>query len=93
MIDPKISFKILIEKMFEESLGKSKLMNDLVGNVTVVASELARIAELLVSMNERIGKHEQAITVLLNIQNEKNKKENIVDFTINSKQEPPTKPN
>lgn len=93
MIDTKNGFKVLVEKMFEESLGKSKLMNDLVNNVTVVASELTRIAQLLLAMNERIKKHEEAITLLLNIQNDKNKKDSVVDFTINTKQEPPTKPN
>lgn len=93
MIDAKKGFKILAEKIFEESLGKSKLMNELVANVSVVASELARIAELLLAINERINKHEQAIALLLNIQNEKNKKDSVVDYTIKTKQEPPTKPN
>jgi len=93
MIDAKNGFKFLVEKIFEESLEKSKLMKNLVNNVTTVASELARIAELLLAMNERITKHEQAITILLNIQNEKNKKDSTLDFTVNTKQEPPTKPN
>ena len=93
MNDAKGGFKFLMEKLFDESLENSKFMNKIVDNITIMASEFARMAELLVKFNERINQHEQAISLLLSIQNEKNKKDNIMDFSLGSKDEPPTKPN
>ena len=88
----KNSFKTLLEKVFDESLESSKFMNKIINNVTLMATETKKIAELLMRMNDRINQHEKIILMLLDAQNEKDKKEKIVDYVMKPK-EGSSKPN
>lgn len=86
-------FKSLMEKLFDDSLEKSKFMNKVIDNITIIASEFTRLTEIMVTINNRINQHEQAISLLLNVHNEKNKQDNIAEFMPKGKNEPPSKPN
>ena len=88
----KSTFKSFLEKAFDESLESSTFMQKVVDSITIVANETKKVAELMLRINDRLNQHEKIILMLLDVQNEKQKKEQYVDHVSKSK-EGSSKPN
>jgi|APGre2960657404_1045060.scaffolds.fasta_scaffold323677_2 hypothetical protein len=69
------SFKSFLGKVFEDSLSSSEFMKKIIDNVTTVAAETKKIADLMLKMNERLNQHERVILTLLDLHNERERKE------------------
>lgn len=89
------SLKSFVGKMFEESLQASEFMSKIIDNVGKMAVETKKMADLLLKVNERLNQHERVILTLLDLHNERERKEKEknVDYTSVKSAEKPPKPN
>ena len=78
----KRGLKDIINELFESSLTSSKFIQKIVQNITIVANESKKIADVLLTLNDKINYHEQLILKLINIQIENKDK---LDYNIKSK--------
>ena len=78
----KRGLKDIINELFESSLTSSKFIQKIVQNITIVANESKKIADVLLTLNDKINYHEQLILKLINIQIENKDK---LDYDIKSK--------
>lgn len=68
-------FKSFLGKVFEDSLSSSKFMKKIIDSVATIAAETKKIADLMLKMNERLNQHERVILTLLDLHNERERKE------------------
>jgi len=78
----KRGLKDIINELFESSLISSKFIQKIVQNITIVANESKKIADVLLTLNDKINYHEQLILKLINMQIENKDK---LDYDIKSK--------
>lgn len=86
----KSPFKTMIEGFIEEKIATSTHINKIVTSLTLVAVETKKIAETILTLNERLNTHEELILKLAQTQR-KDPTESI-DNMLKAKPKP-TKPN
>lgn len=75
----KDSIKSMIDKLVEESLMASHHIKKLLNSITILAAETKKLTELVITMNNRLNKHEEIILRLANQPKEnRTEAENIV---------------
>lgn len=72
---PQDGSKSFLKKIFEEYLQASELAKKLVDNITITALETKKIADLMLKMNDRLNQQERVILTLLDLHNERERRE------------------
>lgn len=57
----KLEFKSLVNKLVENTVLSSTTISTLVENMQTLSLELSKVLSILVKINDRLNKHEQAI--------------------------------
>jgi len=89
-MNSKSGLRVIIEDFFEDSLASSSLTKKMLQSISLIANETKKIADALITINDRLNQHEQVILKLVNMQVEKKDKQ--ADYTLKPK-EGPSKPN
>lgn len=85
------SLKKMLKNFIEQSIETSTYVNKLMSNVTLIATESKKIADIIFLLNKRIDDHEILILKLLEHQHSASK--NSVDVNILKTKEKSSKPN
>lgn len=89
------SLKSCLVKIFEEYLQTSKLMIGIVTSTNIIVAETKKVVELMLKTNERLDQHERVLSTLLELYNEREKKEKekYISLIDTESKEKPQKPN
>ena len=84
----KTGIKSIIDEVLENAVNSSSAVGLLLNSVKLLATEMKKVAENVMTINERLNEHEKAIELLCKLQDEKT---DFVDYAKTIK--PTTKPN
>jgi len=84
----KTGIKSIIDEMLENAVNSSSVVGLLLNSVKLLATETKKVAENLMTINERLNEHEKAIELLCKLQSEKT---DVVSYAKTTKTT--TKPN
>lgn len=89
------SLKSRLVKIFEEYLQTSRLMIGVVTSTNIIVAESKKVVELMLKTNERLDQHERVLSTLLELYNEREKKEKekYISLIDTGSKEKPQKPN
>jgi len=70
MSQEKSGLKNIIDNFFENSLAASKYMKTMIHNISLVATETKKLADIILRMNDRLDRHEIAIADLYDLKSD-----------------------
>lgn len=90
-----MDIKSIVNEVVENAVVRSQTIGALIKNVKVIADEMTRIFQLLIKVNERLNKHEEAILHLCESQSVKgtSEKDSIGAFDLPKPSKSSQKPN
>lgn len=91
----KLDIKSIVNEVVENAVVGSQTIGALIKNVQVIAEEMTRIFQVLIKVNERLNKHEEAILQLSESQsvNRNSEKDSIGAFDLPKSSKSSQKPN
>ena len=94
----KSSLKMLIQGFIEDTIVSSSFINKIIMNITLVALESKKIADAILTLNDRLNIHEDLILKLAqtqysNVKDAKDKETTSLTTVIVVPKQKPSKPN